>query len=98
MSILSQRLSLRASQKQVLTPSLVQMVTLLRCNRLELKEMITQELAESPVREEAHGTDETTQEEIQALLEAERVQDPADAKLVEMVGAGADAAIADAEV
>ncbi len=97
MSILSQRLSLRVAQKQVLTPGLVQMVTLLQCNRLELKEMITQELAENPVLEESHEADETTQEEIQALLEAERVQDPADANLVEMMGAGADVAVGDAE-
>lgn len=97
MSILSQRLSLRVSQKQVLTPSLVQMVTLLQCNRLELKEMISQELSENPVLEESAETDEATQEEIQALLEAERVQNPSDANLVEMMGEGASEAGGDAD-
>lgn len=85
MSTLSPRLSLRVAQKQVLTPSLVQMVTLLQCNRLELKDMITQELSENPILEETQETDEATQEEIQALLEAERVQNPADANVVEML-------------
>ena len=44
MSSLSQRLqvSARQSLQQKLTPGLVQMVSLLQLNRLELKEMITQ--------------------------------------------------------
>ncbi len=78
MSLLSPRLQLKVAQKQILTPGLVQMVTVLQLNRLELKDMITQEMAENPVLEEAveDGTQELTQEEVQALLEAER--DPAD--------------------
>ena len=79
MSLLSPRLQLRVAQKQILTPGLVQMVTVLQLNRLELKDMITQEIAENPVLEEAveDGTQELSPEEVQALLEAER--DPADA-------------------
>jgi RNA polymerase sigma-54 factor len=78
MSLLSPRLQLRVAQKQILTPGLVQMVTVLQLNRLELKDMITQEIAENPVLEEAveDGTQELSPEEVQALLEAER--DPAD--------------------
>jgi len=56
MSLLSPRLQLRVAQKQILTPGLVQMVTVLQLNRLELREMITQEIAENPVLEES--TDE----------------------------------------
>lgn len=78
MSLLSPRLQLKVAQKQILTPGLVQMVTVLQLNRLELKDMITQEIAENPVLEEAvqDGTEELAPEEIQALLEAER--DPAE--------------------
>jgi RNA polymerase sigma-54 factor len=37
MGSLSPRLQVRVSQKQILTPGLVQMVSLLQLNRLELK-------------------------------------------------------------
>ncbi len=79
MSFISPRLQLRVAQKQILTPGLVQMVTILQLNRLELQEMITQEIAENPVLEEAvaDGSEELTPEEVQALLEAERdIADP----------------------
>ena len=78
MSFLSPRLQLKVAQKQILTPGLVQMVTVLQLNRLELKDMLAQEIAENPVLEEAveDGTQELTPEEVQAVLEAER--DPAD--------------------
>lgn len=45
-------LNLRVAQKQILTPGLVQMVTVLALNKLELQEMITQEMVENPVLEE----------------------------------------------
>src|SRR6516164_4210026 len=84
MSMLSPRLQLKVSQKQILTPGLVQMVTVLQLNRLELKDMITQEIAENPVLEEsADGGEELTPEEVHALLETERVADPADKTLLE---------------
>lgn len=78
MSSLSPRLQLRVQQKQILRPALVQMVTVLQLNRLELKEMIAQEIAQNPVLEEAteDGAGELSPDEIQALLEAER--DPAE--------------------
>ena len=53
MSLLSPRLQLKVAQKQILTPGLVQMVTVLQLNRLELKEMITQEIVKNPVLEES---------------------------------------------
>ena len=49
MSLLSPRLQITIKQKQILTPGLVQMVTVLQLNRLELKEMIAQEIAQNPV-------------------------------------------------
>ena len=82
--MLSPRLQLKVSQKQILTPGLVQMVTVLQLNRLELKDMITQEISENPVLEEAaDGVEELTQEEVQALLEAERVAEPSDQTILE---------------
>src|SRR5215469_14058586 len=90
MSMLSPRLQLKVSQKQILTPGLVQMVTVLQLNRLELKEMITQEIAENPVLEEStDGVEELTQEEVQAFLEAERVAEPSDQTILEAVNGAA---------
>src|SRR5438067_6455340 len=94
MSLLSQRLQLKVAQKQILTPGLVQMVTVLQLNRLELKDMIISEIAQNPVLEEsADGGEELTPEEVQALLEAERVADPSDQSILEVSnGAATDAA------
>ena len=66
MSLLSPRLQLKVAQKQILTPGLVQMVTVLQLNRLELKEMITQEIVKNPVLEESSEEpgEEITPEEI----------------------------------
>ena len=90
MSLLSQRLSLNVSQKQVLTPSLVQLVTVLQLNRLELKELISQEIAQNPVLEETmDGVEELTPAETQRILEAERDPNPSDANLLEMTRAAA---------
>src|SRR6266404_5888428 len=46
------KLNLRVSQKQILTPGLVQMVSVLALNRLELREMINQEMIANPLLEE----------------------------------------------
>lgn len=94
--MLSPRLQLKVSQKQILTPGLVQMVTVLQLNRLELKDMITQEIAENPVLEEAvDGVEELSPEEMQSILEAERVSDPSDQVILETVnGAGSEPEIA----
>ena len=50
--LLQPKLNLKVSQRQVLTPGLVQMVSVLALNKLELKEMINSELIENPVLEE----------------------------------------------
>ena len=52
MSWLQPKLHLRIAQKQILTPGLVQMVSVLALNRLELREMINQEMVDNPVLEE----------------------------------------------
>jgi RNA polymerase sigma-54 factor len=85
MSLLSPRLQLRVAQKQILTPGLVQMVTVLQMNRLELKELINQEIVKNPVLEESadDAGEEITAEELQPLLEGDRVADPADKSILE---------------
>src|SRR5258706_12713782 len=52
MALLQPKLNLRVSQKQILTPGLVQMVSVLALNKLELRDMITQEVVENPLLEE----------------------------------------------
>src|SRR5712671_123180 len=52
MGFLEPRLNLRVQQKQILTPGLVQMVSLLTLNKLELIDQIQQELVQNPVLEE----------------------------------------------
>lgn len=86
MSSLSQRLHLGVQQRQILTPGLVQMVTVLQLNRLELKDMIVNEIAENPVLEEAtEGGEELTPEEVQSILERELRSEPADHAILENV-------------
>src|SRR5580704_1361087 len=52
MALLQPKMTLRVSQRQVLTPGLMQMVSVLALNKLELKEMIDAEMVENPVLEE----------------------------------------------
>src|SRR5579864_7408751 len=52
MVLLQPKLHLRVSQRQILTPGLVQMVSVLALNKLELKDMINAEMVENPVLEE----------------------------------------------
>lgn len=62
-------LSLKVAQRQILTPGLVQMVSVLALNRLELREMISQEVTANPVLEELPD-DAPTVEEIAQKTEA----------------------------
>lgn len=68
------KLNLRVQQKQILTPGLVQMVSLLTLNKLELTEMIQQELVQNPVLEEGTEVMEVAEPEL-----AEARMDTADA-------------------
>ena len=52
MTLLQPKLSLKVAQRQILTPGLMQMVSVLALNKLELKEMINAEITENPILEE----------------------------------------------
>src|SRR5262249_28214084 len=54
---LEQRLSVRLSQKLIMTPSLQQAIKLLQMSKLELVEEIAQELEENPVLEDGSTTE-----------------------------------------
>jgi RNA polymerase sigma-54 factor len=56
MVLLQPKLNLKVTQKQILTPGLVQMVSVLALNKLELKDMINAEMVENPVLEELDST------------------------------------------
>ncbi|HEY5054693.1 MAG TPA: RNA polymerase sigma-54 factor [Acidobacteriaceae bacterium] len=60
--MLHPKLNLKVSQRQVLTPGLVQMVSVLALNKLELKEMINAEVVENPVLEEIEESGITLEE------------------------------------
>lgn len=90
MSMLSQRLQVGVAQKQILTPGLVQLVSVLQLNRLELREKIVQEISENPVLEESlDAADEITAEELQNILERERVSDPSDQGILDVAASPA---------
>ncbi len=52
MVLLQPKLNLKVTQRQILTPGLVQMVSVLALNKLELRDMINAEMIENPVLEE----------------------------------------------
>jgi RNA polymerase sigma-54 factor len=79
MVLLQNKLNLRVSQKQILTPGLVQMVSVLALNKLELKEMINTEMVENPVLEELDSSVPLL-DEIAGREEAQDRQDAKDIK------------------
>jgi RNA polymerase sigma-54 factor len=87
---LQPKLHMKVSQRQVLTPGLVQMVSVLALNKLELRDMINSEMIENPVLEELEesaasldertgmeGDRERTAEEVAAEAKREE-KDPFD--------------------
>src|ERR1700753_413688 len=70
MALLQPKLSLKVAQRQILTPGLMQMVSVLALNKLELKELINTEIVENPVLEELEESVPLIDEV--ALKEAER--------------------------
>ncbi|MGD0347994.1 MAG: RNA polymerase sigma-54 factor [Terracidiphilus sp.] len=52
MALLEPKLNIKVAQRQILTPGLMQMVSVLALNKLELKEMIDAEMVENPILEE----------------------------------------------
>jgi len=63
---LEQRLSLKLAQKLVMTPSLQQAIKLLQMTRIELQSVVTQELVENPILEEADEQAEQAEAESEA--------------------------------
>mgnify|MGYP003453452555 FL=1 len=55
---LEQKLSLKLSQRLVMTPSLQQAIKLLQMTRLELEAVVAQELEINPILEEAEDIEE----------------------------------------
>ena len=84
--MLQPKLNLKVSQRQVLTPGLVQMVSVLALNKLELKEMINAEIVENPVLEEIEESGVTLEEMAgrEAALERPAAEEPAKAELVKL--------------
>jgi RNA polymerase sigma-54 factor len=70
---LEQKLRLQLQQKLVMTPSLQQAIKLLQMTRMELENVLTQELVENPVLEE---TTEDPQEEDERPRDDESAQAP----------------------
>ncbi len=58
------KLQLKMSQQLVMTPQLQQAIKLLQLNRLELVNLVQQEITENPVLEEVEGEEEPTPGEI----------------------------------
>jgi RNA polymerase sigma-54 factor len=87
MALLQPKLTLRVSQRQVLTPGLMQMVSVLALNKLELKEMIDAEMVENPVLEEIDesvpmldevaGREERDEREERLVLSDKGAEEPA---------------------
>lgn len=71
---LEQKLNLRLSQRLVMTPSLQQAIKLLQMSKLELEEVLTQEMVENPLLEEEQ------EEAAEAEAAAERTEAEAVAK------------------
>src|ERR1700684_4276860 len=69
------KLNLKVSQRQILTPGLVQMVSVLALNKLELREMINQEMVANPVLEEV-PEDVPSLEDVAKKTEAEQSATP----------------------
>src|SRR5579884_694802 len=85
MVLLQPKLNLKVSQRQILTPGLVQMVSVLALNKLELKEMINQELTENPILEELEtavpildDVDRQREDEPKAAEDSKEEADPFD--------------------
>jgi RNA polymerase sigma-54 factor len=85
MVLLQNKLNLRVSQKQILTPGLVQMVSVLALNKLELREMINTEMVENPVLEELDSSVPLL-DEVAGREEAHDRQDAKDIKEKEETG------------
>ena len=87
--MLQHKLNVKLSQRQILTPGLVQMVSVLALNKIELKDMINAEMVENPVLEELEdsvpliddvGRREEERDRVAATATSEEAPVPADEK------------------
>ena len=75
---LEQKLNLRLSQRLVMTPSLQQAIKLLQMSKLELQDVLTQEVVENPLleeEEEAASAEQPTEAETEADASAAKEAD-----------------------
>ena len=72
---LEQKLNLRLSQRLVMTPSLQQAIKLLQMSKLELEEVLTQEMVENPVLEEEQEEAAREAESAEAAEAPERAKE-----------------------
>lgn len=92
---LEQKLNLRLSQRLVMTPSLQQAIKLLQMSKLELQDVLTQEVVENPLleeEEEAASAEHTSEAETEADATAAKEAD------ADVPAATAEAAEADAPI
>jgi RNA polymerase sigma-54 factor len=78
---LEQKLALKLSQKLVMTPSLQQAIKLLQMTRMELRQVVSQELEENPLLEELDQLEDLDDEEAapdEAEAEGEELEDELD--------------------
>ncbi|HTO86462.1 MAG TPA: RNA polymerase factor sigma-54 [Thermoanaerobaculia bacterium] len=73
---LEQKLSLKLSQRLVMTPSLQQAIKLLQMSKLELEEVLTQEMVENPLLEEEQEEATAPEESRDPAREAPAVAAP----------------------
>ena len=78
---LEQKLHLKLSQKLIMTPSLQQAIKLLQLSKLELQEVLNQELLENPLLDET--AEETKQEEAEKDAQEAKTQTEEEAKAAE---------------
>jgi RNA polymerase sigma-54 factor len=82
---LEQKLSLKLSQRLVMTPTLQQAIKLLQMTRLELQDVVNQEIVANPVLEEDEAADAP------AAAEGEEPPPPREAEEAGEAGEGSDA-------
>ncbi len=89
---LEQKLSLRLSQRLVMTPTLQQAIKLLQMTRLELQDVVNQELVSNPVLDEEDAAPGSTPDEEPGEAETREIELASSAEAPE---AALDAAVAD---
>src|SRR5260221_4262541 len=89
MVLLQNKLNLRVSQKQILTPGLVQMVSVLALNKLELKDMTNAEMVDNLVLEDLDSS-VTLLDAVAGREEAHERQDAKDIKEKDETGPEAE--------